>query len=190
MELAVLGGSLDPVHNGHVALAEFALAKELVSQILVIPAFRSPFKSDSAASAQDRLKMAHLAFDPFDQIEVDDLEIRRGGSSFMVETLQELQRLNPGSALRLILGADTLAGFFQWEKPEKILSLAKILVLGRHGHALNIPELHRDSFLLHPEFDQRVSSSEIRVMLAAGDPVGDLLPPAVARYIQTNGLYL
>ncbi len=190
MELAVLGGSFDPVHNGHVAMAQYVLENDLASKVLVIPAFRSPFKPESAASSLDRMKMANLAFAHCGQVRVDDLEIRRGGSSYMVETLEELHRLNPQSCLRLIFGADNVDDFFQWEKPEKILSLAKILVLGRHGHSMKIPPRHRDSFLLYPDFDQRMSSTEIRVMLAAGDPVGDFLPPAVANYIQANGLYL
>jgi nicotinate-nucleotide adenylyltransferase len=170
-------------------MAQYVLDKKLATRVLVVPAFRSPFKMNNTVSALHRLAMARLAFANNHSIEVDDLEIKRGGASLMVDTLEEMRRRLPGASLRLIMGADNVGAFFHWKKPETILSMAEILVLGRQGHALEIPAAHQGSFLLHPEFDQRMSSTEIRVMLAAGDPVGAYLPPAVVGYIQANGLY-
>ncbi len=134
--------------------------------------------------------MVRLAFGHNSDIQVDDLEIRRQGPSYMFETLEKLQDANPNCSLHLVVGADNVGGFFQWEQPLKILDLAKVLVLGRQGSAMVIPAEQEDSFLLHPEFDMRMSSTEIRVMLAEEGSASDFLPPAVAQYIQTNELYL
>jgi nicotinate-nucleotide adenylyltransferase len=189
MALAVLGGSFDPVHNGHVAMAEFVLTSNLASKVHVVPAFLSPFKQQSTAPADDRLAMVQQAFAPVEHCVVDTREIIRQGQSYMVETLLEMKEEDPGQSFRLILGADNLAGFWQWHKPEQILTLAKILVLGRQGQAFVVPDHHRDSFIFYPQFDHRVSSTEIRAMLASGEEATALLPAAVARYIQKNGLY-
>jgi len=190
MKLAVLGGSFDPIHNGHVAMAEYILESKLAQRVIVVPAHQSPFKSGSSASPHDRLTMVNLAFLHNDDIQVDDLEIKRPGPSYMVETLEKLQEKNPDDCLRLVVGADNVDGFFQWEQPLKILSLAKILVLGRQGSTMVVPAEHRDSFLMYPDFDMRMSSSEIRVMLTEEGSAGDFIPPAVAKYIQTNDLYI
>jgi len=115
MPLAVLGGSFDPVHCGHVEMARHVLNTGLARKILVIPAFTSPFKSGTRVSARHRLKMAHLAFPKSRTIEVDDREIRREGPSFMVDTLEELHRECPDRLLRLIIGADNVQDFFRWQ---------------------------------------------------------------------------
>ncbi len=189
MPLAILGGSFDPVHCGHVEMAKHVLDNRFASEVLVIPAFISPFKATVGASAQDRLDMVRLAFANCSHIEVDDREIRRGGSSFMIETLEELQQENPDRSLRLILGADNLSGFPQWHRAGKILDLAQVLVLGRHGHKADFLGPLPPSFISVPGFDQRVSSTEIRAILAAGSTADDLLPVAVERHIRDNGLY-
>lgn len=189
MALAVLGGSFDPVHNGHVAMARHILDLGLAQKILVIPASTSPFKKGTTAPAEDRLIMTRLAFADCEGCEVDDQEIRRGGSSYMIETLEELKKEHPIRSLRLLIGADNVADFFSWHRAEDILSLAEILVLGRHGHQMKQPGKYSSSFIPAPGFDQRVSSSEIRAILAAGRPVDDLVPAAVLQHIRKYDLY-
>ena len=189
MPLAVLGGSFDPVHCGHVAMANHVLQCGLARDVLVIPAFNSPFKSGTGASAEDRLEMVRQAFETCPNCSVDDREVRRGGTSYMVETLEELQHQNPDRSLRLIIGADNVADFPQWKRSADILKIAKILVLGRHGNAEKISGALSASFIVAPAFDQRVSSTEIRAILAAGQPVAGLLPSAVIRHIRKNDLY-
>ena len=189
MTLAVLGGSFDPVHNGHLAMARFVLHSDLAEQVVVVPAYCSPFKSGSSASAADRLKMVELAFGSVPGVQVDDLEIKRGGPSYTVQTLRTLGEQNPGKALCLVLGADNASGFFRWREPEEILHLARVIVLGRRGHAMEIPPAYQASFLLHPDFDLKMSSTEIRAMLARGEKADQYLPAGVSRYIQSRGLY-
>jgi len=190
MKLAVMGGSFDPIHNGHVGIVDFVLENNLADRVVVLPTFLSPFKTASSASPQDRLAMATLAFAQNDEVLVDDLEIKRQGPSYMVDTLETLHDANPGYSLRLVIGSDNVTDFFLWHEPLKILSLARILVLGRHGSTMDIPSKHQNSFLLQPEFDMRMSSTEIRVILADKGSASDFLPPAVVQYIQSNNLYL
>ncbi len=190
MTLAVFGGSFDPVHNGHIAMARYVLDKGLTQKVVVVPAFQSPFKSGSFAPGNHRLIMARLGFAEIDQAYVDDLELRRLGPSFMVDTLKQLQKDHPQNSLKLVVGADNVAGFFQWEKPEEILSLAQIIVLGRQGSSFEIPAEHKKAFFICADFDQKMSSTEIRVMLTSRNNTEGFLPPAVAQYIQTNQLYL
>lgn len=189
MALAVLGGSFDPVHRGHVAMARFVLVRGLAKEVLVVPAARSPFKGKSVATDGQRLAMARLAFADCPACVVDDLEIRRGEPSYMIDTLEEIQQRDPDRHLRLLVGGDNLAGFFSWRRAADILALAQVVVLGRQGYDLAAQAGHEDSFLLQPEFDRQVSSTTVRAMLAAGEPVAGLLPEAVARFIQKNGLY-
>ena len=189
MALAVLGGSFDPVHSGHVAMVRHVLDSVVVQKILVIPAAVSPFKSGTSALAVHRLEMARLAFQFGGQVEIDDREIRRGGPSYMVETLEELNREYPGTPLNLIIGADNVPDFSLWHRSEDILSLATVLVLGRHGHPEKLPDSPASSFVYLKGFDQRVSSTVIRAILANGSAVGDLIPPSVYQYIRDNDLY-
>ncbi len=189
MALAVLGGSFDPVHKGHVAMAEFVLEQGLAAEVLVVPARLSPFKTSTTATTAQRLTMVHLAFDPVQNCQVDDREIKRPGPSFMVDTLAQLHLENPQRPLRLILGADNYADFFLWKKADEILALAKIILLGRQGFDLRSIGNNQDSFLFQPHFDQPVSSTEIRAMLTAGQDAGGLLPTAVSRFIRQNSLY-
>ena len=189
MTLAVLGGSFDPVHSGHVAMARHVLEKGLAQKVLVVPAALSPFKTSTAAPNEDRLEMVRLAFRAHEGCEIDDREIRRQGPSFMIDTLEELHGENPGRDLRLVIGADNVPDFSRWHRATDILTMAKILILGRQGHQENYSEYPASQFIFSPGFDQRVSSTEIRAILADGGPVGDLLPAAVYRHIQDNKLY-
>ena len=191
---AVLGGSFDPVHHGHVALATHLLGARLADEVLVIPAGQSPQKSSSVAEPEDRLAMCHLAFDPLDNVVVDDREILRGGRSYTVDTLEDLNAAHPGENLVLVIGADNLAGFPSWRNPERIIKLAKLAVFPRDGldisanacTALGIPP---ERVILVSDFDHPVSSSSVRAILAQGLVPDAQLPPGVARYICSHHLY-
>lgn len=189
MALAVLGGSFDPVHNGHVAMARHVLDLDLAQEVMVVPAGRSPFKDCSTAESKHRLAMARLAFADFPQTRVNDLELLRPGPSYMVETLEELAKIHPECSLKLIIGADNVGDFFQWQRAADILDLARVLVLGRQGQGPQLPDELSSSFQLVPDFDQRVSSTEIRVMLASGKSVAHLVPATVLAYLTQYNLY-
>lgn len=195
---AVLGGSFDPVHSGHVAMARFVLTRRLARQVLVVPARLSPHKTASGATAAQRLDMVRLAFAGLDRVTVDRRELDREGPSYTVDTLRELAREHPDDQLLLVIGQDNLAGLASWREPAGIGALARVAVLARpasagpagDGNPALPPELE---LTFYPDFHQPVSSSAIRAMLA-GNPeeaglAPEFLPPAVAAYIARHRLY-
>jgi len=189
MRLGILGGSFDPVHRGHRQMARFVLDADRVDQVVVVPAHASPFKDKVQASAQDRLAMARLAFADCAACRVEDIDLRRPRPSFMVDTLELLRQRYPDGDFFLIIGADNLAGFPQWNRVQEILTRARVLVLGRNDLNLEIEDRFADRFHFLEGFDERVSSREIRAMLASGEVPDAMLDPAVMRYIAANALY-
>ena len=194
----VLGGSFDPVHNGHVAMARFVLERDLARIVHVIPARLSPHKKDDVADPRHRLAMARLAFADLPGVVVDEREIKRPGPSFTVDTLTDLAREFPGDELLLIVGEDNAAGLAAWKDPQRIGALATVAVLARTGaegdgapDKVPVPAGMRVRFF--PDFHQPVSSTRIRAILARtsgeGEDPADFLPPGVASYIEWHKLY-
>ncbi|MGD9548312.1 MAG: nicotinate (nicotinamide) nucleotide adenylyltransferase [Candidatus Krumholzibacteriia bacterium] len=202
MILAVLGGSFDPVHEGHAALARHLLAGGYAERLLVIPAARSPHKDGPRVSGDRRLAMLRLAFAGVPGSEIDDRELRRGGVSYTVETLAELAAERPGCELRLAIGQDNLAGFPTWRSPERILELAALLVFSREvsgpgvprtpaaaGRMLQEARLAGGRLIWVGDFRDPVSSTGVRAMLAAGGDTAGMLHPDVRAYIDAHDLY-
>jgi nicotinate-nucleotide adenylyltransferase len=203
MRLGVFGGSFDPPHKGHLQLAAAALDQAQLDRVLLVPAARQPLKPEGPrASDSDRVEMLQLAIaevpDP-SQWEVSTLEIDRGGVSYTVETLAELQRCHPGAALFFLMGADSLAELPHWYEPRRILELATPLVVERPGHpapdvgvldslvsASRRAEIGRCRVRM-PAVD--ISSSQIRARIAEGGEWQSLVPRQVAHYIEAHGLY-
>jgi nicotinate-nucleotide adenylyltransferase len=196
---ALLGGSFDPVHEGHVAMARHVLSKGLADMVHVVPAWLSPHKNQSAASVAHRLAMVRLAFPDSPDLQIDTWEIDRGESCFTVDTMRALQKIHAGDDWLLVVGADNLANFDQWHQPDALQRLARIAVLGRGGHEMSpavvqAKSLMAERVLSEPGFDQPVSSTAVRAMLRAGPAsakqlVAGGIPAAVARYIVTHKLY-
>ncbi|MEN8007820.1 MAG: nicotinate (nicotinamide) nucleotide adenylyltransferase [Candidatus Krumholzibacteriota bacterium] len=191
---AILGGSFDPVHLGHLAMAAHILENDLADRLLVVPAWRSPHKFEDSATPSDRLAMVELAFAGMDGTEVDDREITRGRVSYTVETLEDLAVDFPGDRLRLVIGADNLTGFAGWREPGRIQELAEIVVFPRDGVDPDAESIRRSG--LDPgrvipvnDFDHPVSSSAVRAILARGIMPVDQLPPAVADFITAQNIY-
>lgn len=187
---AVLGGSFDPPHDGHVAMARRVLEDGLADVVHVIPAAVSPFKDRPAAPAEDRLAMVELAFADVPGTVVDPREMARPAPSWTVDTLDELVTAYPDDHWRLVVGADQLDGFGDWREPARLLTLAVLIVLARQGAPARLPEgVSTDSALLLADFDEPVSSTDIRATLAAGRMPERGLAPAVAEHIRRRGLY-
>ncbi|MDX2472645.1 MAG: nicotinate (nicotinamide) nucleotide adenylyltransferase [Candidatus Krumholzibacteria bacterium] len=196
---AFLGGSFDPVHEGHVAMARHVLSKGLADMVHVVPAWLSPHKNQAAASVAHRLAMVRLAFPESPDLQIDTWEIDRGRSCYTVDTMRALQKSHAGDDWVLVIGADNLANFDRWHRPEALQRLAKIAVLGRDGHETSLAVVQAKGLLAErvlsePGFDQPVSSTAVRAMLRAGPAsakqlVAGGIPAAVARYIVTHKLY-
>lgn len=201
MRLGLFGGSFDPVHTGHLVLADSCAGQAALDAVWFVPAARQPLKpSGPQASDAERLAMLRLALADRPRLEVSTLEIERGGASYTVDTLAEVHAQLPEAELFFLMGADSLAEFLRWRRPEEICKLATPLVVHRAGSPA--PDLTILSKLVSAERldaigDSQVempavpiSSSQIRQLIAAGGDWKDLLPPTVANYIALQRLYL
>jgi nicotinate-nucleotide adenylyltransferase len=188
VRIGVFGGTFDPPHVGHLLFASDAREALSLDRLVFVPTGMQPFKVDTPplASATDRLEMIRLATDDDAVYTVDDTEIRQGGLSYTVNTLEHLAERYKGAQLFLLLGEDSLAGFDQWRSPERIRALATLAVMRRGGR-----EGARDgqgvTFVSARRVD--VSSTEIRERLRAGKSIKGFVPESVERFIEDRGLY-
>ncbi len=197
LRIGVFGGTFDPIHFGHLAVAEAARHALDLHQVLFVPAARQPFKaSRQVASAGQRLAMVFLATCNNPAFVPCDLEIRRSGPSYTVDTLQALHAGWAGSELLFLIGADAMADFPRWRSAAEIMRLARLGILARPGSSVDLDALdqrlpglrERSRLVGGPQL--AISSSDIRERIASGLPVRYLLPEAVRRYIVRQGLYL
>jgi len=127
MRIGILGGTFDPPHAGHIALAEAAVAQLELDEVIFVPASRNPLKEVRSSHPKDRLEMTRRAISRFEKFCVSDIEIARGGKSYTIETLTELQIAHPGEYW-IIMGTDALREFPRWKTPDKILLKARLSV--------------------------------------------------------------
>lgn len=190
MKLGIFGGSFDPVHLGHLLVAQAAVEELGLDRLYFVPAAQSPFKSDShAAPAAMRLRLLRLALAGKTNCEVDDQEIRRGGISYTVDTLRDYAGRFPGAELFYLIGADNAAKLPEWREPTELARLAQFIVVPRPGLSeLPFPAPFRGKYL--KGFPLGVSSSQIRARVRSSLPIDPLVPEAVAAAIRGAGLYL
>ncbi len=199
MNIGILGGTFDPVHLGHLSIANAAMDQAALERVLFIPAGQPRLKqAEPAASADHRIEMVRLAIEGNPRFRVCDDEARRSGPTYSVDTLVELSaKLGPGTDLFFILGLDVLDQFDQWKDPERVLTLCRLLVLHRPGEPdfdwpgfyRRVPKAEgRVQIVTAPLVD--VSATELRRRVAVGEPLDGQVPDAVAEYIQEQGLYL
>jgi nicotinate-nucleotide adenylyltransferase len=190
MKLALFGGSFDPVHNGHLLVAQAAREELELSRLFFIPAAQSPFKPDRrSAAANERLRLLRLALAGKTWCELDEQEIRRGGVSYTIDTVRDYHRRFPQSQIYYLIGADHVVTLPQWREASELAKLVEFLVIPRPGQAeAPIPAPFRGR-MLHG-FPLGVSSSQIRARVKDGQPIDHLVPAAVAEAIRNNHLYL
>jgi nicotinate-nucleotide adenylyltransferase len=200
MRLGVFGGTFDPVHVGHLILAEQCREQGRLDLVLFVPAARPPHKEEGALTPFDkRVEMLKLAISGQPAFRALDLEKDRPGPSYTVETLTELKTKYAGADLLLIMGSDTLHDLPHWHQPASILNLAGLLVAPRPGWAMIAAADLRQALGLEatwplnlqevtvPVLD--ISSRDLRRRLAEGRSVRYLIPRAVEAYIEDKGLY-
>jgi len=195
MRVGVLGGTFDPIHMGHVAVAKAAMECARLDRVLFVPSAQPPHRTAAEASAEDRLVMSRLAVDGESRFEVSDVEVKRGGKSYTVDTLQELHRSLPDDELFLILGWDAARLFRTWHQPEGVSALASFVIVGRPGMPsptqadLKLAGLAPDRVVMCLLPTPDISGSELRRAIAAGKSVAGKLPPAVEGYIAAHHVY-
>jgi nicotinate-nucleotide adenylyltransferase len=185
VRIGILGGTFDPIHVGHLAAAHAAIECARLDRVLVIPTGVPPHRSPTVAGADDRLEMSRLAIAGDDRLEVSDIEVRRPGASYTVDTLRELHAQHQDDDFFLILGGDAAKLLGSWHEPDEVRRLARLVVVTRPG--TGAPATTSEILCERPTPD--ISGSELREQIARGEPVGDCLPPAVERYIAERGLY-
>jgi len=186
--IGVFGGSFDPIHNGHLAAASAVQQAMNLDRVLFVPA-GDQWQKHLSASAQDRLAMVALAIDQHPGFEVSDVDVRRSGATYTVDTLKELQSQNPDSNLFFILGTDAAAGLQSWKSPVELLNLAEFVVVTRPGSDFSEPDFAVGR-LTRFEFDALdLSSTSMRSKLKSGNTATGEVPESVLDYIQEHNLY-
>ena len=193
--VGLLGGTFDPIHAGHLAAAHVARDCARLDRVIFVPAAQPPHRPPAVAPAPQRLEMCRLATAGEGRFAVSDVELKRGGTSYTVDTLRDMRRLHPGGELFLILGWDAARLFSTWRRPDEVRALASIVVVGRPGAGapreadLEPLGLEGEGVVLCLEPTPDVSASEIRRAVAAGESIAGQVPDVVERYITANHLY-
>lgn len=187
--LGLFGGSFDPLHLGHLLVAQAAVEEMALDRLVFLPAAQSPFKPGTTpAPATARLRMLRQSLAGQTRMCVDDLEIRRGGVSYSVETCREFMRRNPGWQLLWLIGADHVPTLPLWRDAEQLARIVEFIVIPRPGDP---PAMLPPPFRLHPlrGWPLKISSSEIRDRIKSGLPIRNLVPDGVAEVIECEELY-
>ena len=207
--IGLLGGAFDPVHNGHVLMALGCVEALDLQEVNFIPAHRPPHKSVTGAAQQHRLAMLEQALKRYPQLAVSDMELKRGGISYTIDTLSDLRGRHPQQPLCFIMGMDAFDTLPAWHRWSELTDYAHLIVIDRkprrdrpwderlqayHAErACSSPatlHAHPGGFIHKAAVSvPHISSSEIRARLSNHEDAGSSLPPAVYDYIKENNLY-
>ena len=195
--VGLMGGSFDPIHLGHIAIAGEARDALQLSHVLFLPSGRPPHKAHLGASPAQRLEMTRLAVEPLPWAQASDVEVCRQGTIYTVDTLQILSSQHPEAAFYYIIGADTLLDLPNWRNTQKVCTLCRFICLHRPGvgdgdiGTALLDVRSRAGALVHlvPASGPDISSTEIRRRVARGQSTEGLLPGAVRAYIDRENLY-
>lgn len=212
MHIAIMGGTFNPIHYGHLRAAEEVRECLAIDRIIFVPAFLPPHKEDDLlTTSEDRFEMVRLAIKDNPNFEVSDIEIKRGGKSYSIDTVLLLQNEMPSAEISFIVGTDSFNDITTWHEYERLLETINLVVVARHGYPAKkigevLPErvarqfecdaeknryMHKDgktiTYIATTVMD--ISASDIRRRVNDGMSVKYLLPPAIERYIMGKGLY-
>jgi len=194
MKMGLFGGTFDPPHLGHIRLARYVLKEKNLQKVILVPAYETPYEDkQSAASYEHRFNMVELAIEPHPKLEISDIEGKREGRSYTLDTIREIKKLYGLSSdeLYLIIGADGFLRFSEWKEPDSILSESRVCVLKRND--INI-DLYDEEFLEKAELLDNDfhydSSSSLRERLKQNKNLEGLIDEKVLIYVRGNGLYV
>ncbi|RXH58364.1 nicotinate-nucleotide adenylyltransferase [Granulicella sibirica] len=191
MRVALFGGSFDPPHRGHVAIAKAAADAFRLDRVLFAPVGRQPLKRDALiASFEDRLAMVRLACEGDSRLVASDMDAPTGDGTpnYTVDTLVRLGARFPGAELFCVVGVDAFKDMPRWREPDRLRSLAEWIVVTRPGYSVEIAEAGGGKHLLETVHED-VSATDVRERLREGLRCQDLVPVQVLRYIEEHGLY-
>lgn len=194
--IGILGGTFDPIHYGHLIIAECARDQLDLERVEFVPANDPPHKPESTVSrAGDRVAMVEAAISGIEHFSVNCIEIERSGPSYTVDTLERLTSSRPADNFWFVIGGDSLRDLPTWRSPERILALARLGVVDRPGADYDLVELERQlptlrdrlAVVVAPLMD--ISATMMRQSLGAGRSVRFQTPDAVIEYVSARGLY-
>lgn len=192
MNIGIYGGTFNPLHIGHLIVAERVRIELALDKVIFIPSFISPHKQEvESESAQHRLAMTRLAVSSNNRFECSDIEVVKHETSFTVHTLETLRKNYSKDSFFLIVGMDNYLTFHLWKQPEVILQLSSLVVMNRPGYPKQVNEVlgtKNTRFVDVPNID--ISSSEIRRRVKEGKSIRYLVPNGVEEYITTHRLFL
>ncbi len=188
MKVAILGGTFNPVHNGHIALANTAAETFALDKVIFIPTYIPPHKDiEQIISAGDRFNMVELAIKDNDKYEVSRLEINRRNVSYSVDTVSYIKKIYPkDTEIFFLIGSDSAAALDTWKSIDKIFTVCRFVVGARPGYTLKTKNKNIEIMPMEPV---DISSTQIRTMLKQGRSIQGLVPEKVADYIKKNRLY-
>ncbi len=196
--IGIMGGTFNPIHLGHLLLAENAYSAFHLDRILFIPSGCSYMKEQSGILDGDtRLRMTALAIEDNPHFQISDIEVRRPGYTYTSETLEQLGTEHPGAELFFLAGADSLSAMETWKDPQLIFQRATVLAAVRDDcgnsrlsrQAQHLREKYDGRIFLIPSGNVEISSSDIRRRIQEGRSIRYLVPERVREYIEQNGLY-
>jgi nicotinate-nucleotide adenylyltransferase len=198
MNTGLLGGTFDPVHNGHIAIAEAVRLEVRLDEVIFMPAAQTPLKEERNISASEhRIEMVKLAIEGIPYFKLSMIEMERGGPSYTVDTIAELRKIiGEENEIFFIVGCDSLASFPEWKEPGRLIQVCRLVAVPRPGYDIpdlvalekEVPGISENVIILDgPHID--VSATEIREKVAKGLPISHLVPGLVAEYIGKHRLY-
>lgn len=186
--IGVMGGTFDPIHAGHLIVASEAAHALNLSKVLFVPA-ASPWQKNPETDANDRFEMVQRAVATDERFQASDVDLKRGGNTYTVDTLRDIAEGFPDAELFLLLGSDAYEGLPSWKEPERVRQLAHMVVLARPGYSplTGAEQLGAVTFLTVPAID--ISSTDCRNRVRYGRPVQHMVTDPVFDYINEHNLY-
>ena len=197
--IAILGGTFNPIHNAHIMMAETVYNTFHPEKVIIMPNYQTYYKQGaSAVDVNYRIDMIDLAISDYPYMESSDLELRRGGITYTIDTIKELRDIYPDKKIYFIIGGDSLAWLDKWVKADELFKLTTFIAFSRHDISYDKAVLEKERILaLYPYADiivmeeqvPDISSSYIREAIKSGDSVEGMLPESLIEYIVSNSLY-
>ena len=190
-KIGILGGTFDPVHLGHLVLAEQVMEKLKLDRVIFIPSASPPHKTErKLSSAHDRFRMTKLALEGNPKFSISDMELKREGLSYTVDTLKTLKKAYRNSEIYFLTGSDMLDEIRTWRDPEQIYKLAKMVIAIRPGFDdFDCNNHFAKKSIIVPITGMDISSTRIREMVQKGESIRYLVPLKVEEYIKKKKLY-
>jgi nicotinate-nucleotide adenylyltransferase len=188
MKIGILGGTFDPIHTGHLVLAQECWSRLVLDKVIFVPAYIQPLKDkEGEVSSADRLNMVRLALEEDDRFEISTFELDAKARSYTIDTIKHFRQLYEGEDIFFLTGSDSAESLSMWKDIDQILELCHFTIATRPGWGMDSPYGDRVTKIQAPGLE--ISSSMIRERIQKKEPIDYLVPHPVVKYIRNKGLY-